>query len=163
MGTLLPPSGSAPPDKVALRTGISYRLALLKYHSRFLRGVVSPNYLYSCSLGDTTLGLATLVDPANIQSGETDLEKNECVGSIVKCPDDPQDVAEKEQPESFIALPLPLGGDHPGGYDCHYHCRPLDQIHPIHRLISREPSLMLPKFHARASVSAYPFRRYRPV
>jgi hypothetical protein len=40
--------------------------------------------------------LAILVDATNVQTGQTELQKNECIGSIMKTPHYPENIAEEK-------------------------------------------------------------------
>jgi len=92
---------------------------------------------------------AIVVDAAQIQSGQTQLKKNERVGAIVSSPDHPEDIAQEEEPEALIALPLPLGSDHPCRYHRYYHRGPLNEIEPIHKPVEQLASVVASKFRSR--------------
>jgi hypothetical protein len=40
--------------------------------------------------------LTILVDPTNVQTGQTELQKDESIGSIMKTPNNPKNVAEEK-------------------------------------------------------------------
>jgi hypothetical protein len=72
--------------------------------------------------------LGVLERAADVYKCEADLEDNEGVGVIVPSPDDPEHVAQQEQPESPVTFELSLRANHPRGNDGHCHGGPLDPI-----------------------------------
>jgi hypothetical protein len=40
--------------------------------------------------------LTILVDPTDVQTGQTELQKNESIGSVMKTPDNPENIAEEK-------------------------------------------------------------------
>ena len=65
---------------------------------------------------------------ADVYKREAELEDDEGVRVIVPAPDDPEHVAQQEQPESPVAFELFLRANHPRGNDGDCHGGPLDQI-----------------------------------
>ncbi len=63
---------------------------------------------------------------ANIQNGETDLQKDKSVGFVVEAPDYPEHIANQKGPESPVAFELPLRGHQPRGQHGNRHRRPLN-------------------------------------
>ena len=62
------------------------------------------------------------------------MQEDERVRMVVYTPYNPQHVAQKEQPESPVALKLSLRPNHPCGDHGHQHRRPLDGVKNIHAL-----------------------------
>ena len=80
------------------------------------------------SSGRLRFGTAILQCSPDIYERKTELENDECVRAVVPTPDDPQHVAQQEQPESPVAFELSLRANHPRGNHGDHHGRPLAQI-----------------------------------
>lgn len=75
--------------------------------------------------------LFVLYCSSNVQERKTELEEDERKGAIVHAPNDPQHVAQQEEPESPIAFELFLRANHPGRNNRNNHCGPLDRVNYV--------------------------------
>ena len=68
----------------------------------------------------------------NVQRRQRTLKNNQRICAVAETPDNPKDVANKEQPEAPVPLELSLRCDHPRRDDGDGHRRPLNPIDIVH-------------------------------